>query len=99
LPRGSLILVAGSAPQYYFDAPLIFPDFVRMRTDSWENFQADLRRNGVTHILLSRRFYDDAPPGIGAPDKVHGVRRAVAERGTLLAQTEYDLLYALRPVK
>ncbi len=97
LPGTSLILVAGAAPQYYYDAPLIFMDVVRMRYDEWGNFLGDLRRNGVTHILVSRTFYDDVPPGAVLPNKLYFIRRVVAERGELLIETPSDRLLALKP--
>lgn len=97
LPPGSLILVAGAAAQYYYDAPMIFPDLVRMRCSEWDSFLVDLRRNGVTHLLVSETYFDPPPPGGMLPAQTFCVRRLVAERGRLLLQTPYDRLYAFAP--
>jgi hypothetical protein len=95
VPKGSRILAAGIVPYFYSDYPCYYMTESYFRTGSWEAFLEDLRREKITHLLLTPMYYPDVLPGVQLPNRILYVRLLAEKYGQLIIQVQGDKLYAL----
>ena len=67
--------------------------------DTWDNFQADIEREGITHLLLPKPGTNTSIGMEYAPAKNEAdfAERLVAERGDLIQESSGDRFFKLRP--
>jgi hypothetical protein len=95
IPAGSRILAAGIVPYFYCDFPCYYMTESYFRTDSWEAFLEDLRREKITHLVLTPMYFPEVLPGVQLPNRILFVRLLAEKHGRLITQVQGDRLYAL----
>lgn len=95
IPAGSRILAAGIVPYFYCDFPCYYMTESYFRTDSWEAFLEDLRREKITHLVLTPMYFPEVLPGVQLPNRMLFVRLLAEKHGRLITQVQGDRLYAL----
>jgi hypothetical protein len=95
IPAGSRVLAAGIVPYFYCDSPCYYMTDSFFRTDSWDAFLEDLRRERITHLVLTPMYFPTVLPGVQLPNRILYVRLLAEKRGQLVIQVQDDRLYAL----
>lgn len=98
LPPDARVLLSNCQEGFYLDRSTLVLDFVQdaLRLTTWEQFDADSRKLGITHVLTRSSL----PPMDSLIDREHEfelVHRLVRERGHLLTRLMDAELYSLSP--
>jgi hypothetical protein len=103
-PAKSAVLLSNYCGGFYIDRTTYCAEFVQdsLRYGKWEDFVADARRLGITHVIAPRTLATGGPPpdiGFGntsvivRPDEFTVLARLLESRGKLLDQALDQGLY------